>query len=253
MASNWNIQLHHDLQGMDQFPRNGRNPFDGYLRGCGLQFGNIVQLCLQDTDFQAASRLAEGRTIVDPTRLMNLFMLIKFFLPKIQRGHIFEFGSYKGGSAIFMACLARRFLQDVQVYSFDTFQGMPTTDRGIDIHKEGDFRDADLEELRRYVSQVGLNNLHFVQGRFEDTAPAALQAAGLLAMIHIDCDIYSAVAYCYDTAKDALVRGGYIVLDDPVTSSCLGAFEAMEALMIRRDGLHAEQVVPHLVFRYPPI
>jgi hypothetical protein len=43
------------------------------------------------------------------------------------------------------------------------------------------------------------------------------------------------------------------VLDDPVTASCLGALEAMEAYMIQRDGLHAEQVYPHPVFRYPPI
>jgi hypothetical protein len=27
----------------------------------------------------------------------------------------------------------------------------------------------------------------------------------------------------------------------------------MEACMIQRDGLHAEQVYPHPVFRYPPI
>jgi hypothetical protein len=83
--------------------------------------------------------------------------------------------------------------------------------------------------------------------------PAMLQTVGPLALVHIDCDIYSAVAYCYDVSKGALVPGGYIVLDDPVTASCLGALEAMEAYMIQRDGLHAEQVYPHPVFRYPPI
>ena len=53
--------------------------------------------------------------------------------------------------------------------------------------------------------------------------------------MHIDCDIYSAVAYCYDVSKGALVRGGYILLDDPVTASYLRALEAVEAYMIQRD------------------
>jgi hypothetical protein len=253
MSTNWTIRFAHDIEGMDQNPRHGRNPFEGYVRGCGLQFGNVAQLCTQDPDFQTALRLAEGRTVVTPARLMNLFLLFKFFLPKIAPGHIVEFGSYKGGSAIFMAYLAQRFLGEVNVYGFDTFAGMPTTDRGIDLHKAGDFQDVDLNGLRQYVMQLGLTHLHFVQGRFEETAPATLHAAGPVALVHIDCDIYSAVAYCYDVAKGALVRGGYIVLDDPVTASCLGAFEAMEAYMIQRDGLHAEQVYPHPVFRYPPI
>jgi hypothetical protein len=46
-----------------------------------------------------------------------------------------------------------------------------------------------------------------------------------------------------------MVPGGYIMLDDPLYSSCIGAFEAVEDVMIRRDGLHAEQVFPHLIFR----
>src|ERR1043166_5320186 len=127
------------------------------------------------------------------SRLMNLFLLFKFFLPKIGLGHIVEFGSYKGGSAIFMAYLAQRFLGEVNVYGFDTFAGMPPTDHGIDLHRAGDFQDINLEELRQYVAQLGLTNLHFVQGRFEETVPATLETVGPLAVVHIDCDIYSAV------------------------------------------------------------
>src|SRR6516162_10532510 len=38
--------------------------FEGYIRGCGLQFGNVSQLCTEDADFQTALRLAAGRTVV---------------------------------------------------------------------------------------------------------------------------------------------------------------------------------------------
>ena len=73
--------------------------------------------------------------------------------------------------------------------------------------------------------------------------------AGQIALAHIDCDIYSAVAYSYDVVKPRMAAGGYIALDDACFSSCLGATEAVEELLIRRDGLHSEQIYPHFVFR----
>jgi hypothetical protein len=250
----WNVQIpHHDLTSMDKTPRKGRNPYEGYARACGFQFGNLADLCRQDDDFKRAVQIAQGHTIVSPLNLMNLFMLFKFFLPKIERGHIAEFGSYRGGSAMFMAYLAQRFLGGAYVYAFDTYQGMPPTDRQVDAHKAGEFGGVNIDNLRKYAASVGLSNLLCIQGRFEDTAPQTLRDAGRLALVHIDCDIYSAVAYSYDTAKEFLVKGGYIVLDDPLTGSCLGACEAMEELMVRRDGLHAEQMMPHPVFRFPKL
>ena len=222
MSNTWELNIPHDLGSMDKSLRKGRNPFEGYVRACGLQFGNLVELCRQDEDFQNAIKFAEGRTVVTPHNLMNLFVLFKFFLHKIEPGHIVEFGSYKGGSAMFMAYLAKRFLGDVKVYAFDTFAGMPSTDRQVDVHKAGDFRDTSVGAVRQFAASSGLDNLICVEGRFEQTAPQVLPTVGRVALVHIDCDIYSGVAYSYDASKQYLVKGGYIVLDDPLTGSCLG-------------------------------
>jgi hypothetical protein len=46
-----------------------------------------------------------------------------------------------------------------------------------------------------------------------------------------------------------MVPGGYLVFDDATVSSCLGATEAVEQILIRRDGLSSEQIFPHFVFR----
>src|SRR5258708_6023345 len=101
--NDWTLQTPlHDLAAMDKSIRKGRNPFEGYMRACGLQFGNIADLCRQDGDFQRANQLAQGRTVVTQQNLMNLFVLFKFYLHRIERGNIVEFGSYKGGSALFM-------------------------------------------------------------------------------------------------------------------------------------------------------
>ena len=150
-----------------------------------------------------------------------------------------------------MAALAEKFLPGVQVIGFDTFDGMPATDRAVDAHRAGGFSDVDLIELRHYIEWVGLRNLTFVQGYFEETAASVLQKQGSVALCHIDCDIRSAVEYSYDATRPYMTPGGYWIFDDPFIADCLGAAEAVEDLLIKRDGLNSEQLYPHYVFREP--
>jgi hypothetical protein len=231
--------------------RKGRNLYEGYQRGIGLAFSNLGARIAADPDFGRARTLAGSRTIVGDANLANIYLLIKFFLPRLPFGRIVEFGSYKGGSAIFMAALAQKFLPGVQVIGFDTFGGMPNTDRAVDAHHAGSFSDVDLTELCQYVKGAGLQNLKFVKGYFEETAGATLQQQGSVAFCHIDCDIRSAVEYAYETTRPHMVPGGYWVFDDPLVADCVGAAEAVEDLLIRRDGLNSEQLYPHYVFREP--
>lgn len=229
--------------------RNGRSVRDGYTRGWGIQFGDLRRKVLSDPLYQEGVSLAAGRTILAEDNRINLYLLLKFFLPHQPLGHIVEFGSYRGGNAIFMAHVARRLLPGVKVYALDTFAGMPKTDSAIDQHSAGDFADVDLVELRAYCGKIGLDNIEFVPGLFEKTSPELLKRAGPIALAHIDCDIYSAVCYSYEAVKNRMVPGGYLVFDDATVSSCLGATEAVEDLLIRRDGMNSEQVFPHFVFR----
>jgi hypothetical protein len=137
------------------------------------------------------------------------------------------------------------------VYALDTIRGMPATDPAIDAHNSGDFGDVDLAELHDYIAKRHLDNLHLIEGRFEESAPGVISRNGPFALAHIDCDIHSAVAYSYDAIKPAMVKGGYVVFDDATVSSCIGATEVVESLVIRRDGLSSEQIHPHFVFRSP--
>ena len=229
----------------------GRSLHDGYQRGVGLQFADLLQKILRDPDFREARELAGDRTILGDAALGNMFLIIKFYLPRLASGHLVEFGSYMGGGAIFIAVLARKFLPGRSVFSFDTFSGMPPTDRRVDHHQSGAFAGVDLEELRHYVGETGITNLEFVQGDFADTVEPTLRRIGPVSFCHIDCDIRSAIVCAYDTARANMVSGGYWIFDDPMVSDCLGAAEAMEDLLIRRDGLNSEQVFPHYVFRQP--
>jgi hypothetical protein len=246
------------LQLEEQGLRKGRSIRDGYARGWGLEFGGIREFILADPIYQEAMALAQGRTIQAENCRMNLFLLAKHFLRQIldspAGGSIVEFGSFRGGSAIFMASVCRSLGLNVKVYALDTFEGMPPTDKGVDAHNAGDFAGVDLDELRAYTNSSGLSeHLEFVQGTFETTAPALLTRIPPVVLAHVDCDVYTSVAYAWDVVKPHMANGGYVAFDDAHMSSCLGATEAVEDLVIRRDGLNCEQIWPHFVFRvWPP-
>lgn len=234
-------------------PRKLRNVRDGYARGWGLQCGQFRESIREDPLYQEACRLAVGRSVVSEDNRMNIYLILKYFLPYVPFGHIVEFGSYKGGNALFMAYVVDRLYPGQKVYALDTFSGMPETALEIDAHSAGDFQDVDLPELREFAGRQGVKNIKFIKGLFQETAPSALAELKHIVLAHIDCDIYSAVAFSYDLVKQYMVPGGYVIFDDATTSSCLGATEAVEELVIRRDGLHSEQIFPQFVFRAPGI
>ena len=237
------------IPGIAADPRRGRSVRDGYARGWGLEFGELATHVAADPLYIEACAASSVWSYVTVPRRMNLFLLLRFYLPQLESGNIVEYGAYKGGNAIFMAHVARRIAPGTKVIALDTFEGMPPTDNTVDAHKAGDFSDADLASVQSLVAESGIDNLVLVKGRFEDTAAAVAREHGPFALAHIDCDIYSAVVCAYESVRNAMVPGGYLVFDDATVSSCIGATEAVESLVIRRDGLSSEQIYPHFVFR----
>ena len=238
-----------DLPGLAQGLRKGRNVYEGYQRGWGLEFGGLREKVLADPLYQEAMQVAHGRTVMSEMNRMNIFLIMRFFLARLARGNIVEFGSYKGGNAMFMSYVADRLLPGTRVFALDSYEGMPPTNKDVDAHNEGDFSGVDLEELRARARELGLSNLEFVKGYFEKTTPEVIRRAGPIALAHVDCDIQPSVEYSYEAIKGHMVDGGYIVFDDATYSSCIGATEVVEDLLVRRDRLHSEQIFPHFVFR----
>lgn len=238
-----------ELRGITIGVRQGRNVYEGYQRGWGLQFGGLKEKILRDTLYKEAFAIAKDRTIMSEENRMNIFLLLRFFLDKIPFGHIVEYGSYRGGSAIFMAYIVQKLYPGMKVFALDSFEGMPQTDKNVDAHNVGDFSDVDINQLQSYANKLDLENLILVKGFFENTNDSVMAQAGKISFAHIDCDIAPAVKYSYENVRPFMVDGGYIVFDDATVSSCIGATEVVEDLLIRRDGLNSEQIWPHFVFR----
>ncbi len=228
----------------------GRNIRAGYQRGWGLQFGDLAEQVRADKLYREALAMGGDRSVVSEHNRMNIFLLLRFGFEGLAPGHIAEFGSYRGGSALFMAKVCKELHPQIKVYAFDTFEGMPETDLNRDAHRKGDFADTNMEEIQKIADKNKLaDNLVLVKGLFEDSAPETLPEIGSIRLNHVDCDIYSAVKYSYECSIPHMVDGGYWVFDDALYGSCIGAMEGVEELLIQRDGRFAEQVYPHLVYR----
>jgi hypothetical protein len=228
----------------------GRNMRAGYQRGWGLQFSDLADQIRADRLFRDALATGGDRSVVSEHNRMNIFLLLRFGFEGLAPGHIIEFGSYRGGSALFMAKVCKELFPETKVYALDTFEGMPETDANRDAHRKGDFADTNYDEISRLIDKYKLgDNLVLVKGLFEDTAPGILPSIGSIRLNHVDCDIYSAVKYSYECSIPYMVPGGYWVFDDALYSSCIGAMEAVEEVLIQRDRRFAEQVYPHLVYR----
>ncbi|TIW49733.1 MAG: macrocin O-methyltransferase [Mesorhizobium sp.] len=242
------------LPEFEEAPRRsrGRNVRAGLQRGLGLQGHNLVEQLRQDKLYNRAMELARNRTLLGERNRMNLYLILRFGFDGLAAGHVVEFGTYRGGNALFLAAVCKELYPDMKVYAFDTFGGMPPTDPQRDTYRAGDFSDAGYDDLLELIERQKIDNLHLVRGLFEDTAEDALKNIGSVRLCHIDCDIYSAVKYSYDVSRKYMVDGGYWVLDDCLYADCIGAMEAVEEVMIQRDCRFAEQVFPHLVYRNWP-
>ena len=228
--------------------KGGRSLHDGYQRGCGLAHSNMPAAIEADSLYRAAVEASGGWSIMVGMKRMDLFLILTRFLGRLDNQNVIEFGSYRGGNALFMAWILRELYPQAKVYACDTYAGMPATDLTRDAHYAGDFADTSQADLEARRDALGLTNLIVVRGRFEDTFPAIAASGETFGLAHIDCDIYSAVKYAQEEVWPHMTKGGYLVYDDADAPTCIGATEAVEELIMDRR-IHAEQVWPHWVFR----
>jgi predicted O-methyltransferase YrrM len=228
--------------------RKGRNVAAGNLRGWSLEFSGLMAHIASIPEFADAHALAIGRSLVTTPKLANLYLIMKYALQNVP-GDIIEFGSYRGGSALFMARLLRIWGSTKKVFACDTYTGMPLTDETIDLHRIGDFSDVNINEIVAARDAAGLaDQLVIVKGLFEDTFPDVKEGRSF-SLVHVDCDIYQPIKYILREVDGSLSQGAYVAFDDPLFGSCLGAMEACEESYVQEKRLHAEQAYPHLVFR----
>ncbi len=118
-------------------------------------------------------------------------------------GLLLEFGVADGGSLRHLAGLTTRTLD-----GFDSFEGLPENWAGT-FERKGKFsRGGSLPDVPAHV------RLH--KGWFNETLPAFLlgQDDQPVALLHVDCDIYSSTVTIFGELKSRLQPGTVIVFDE---------------------------------------
>ena len=219
---------------------------DGVDRAWGLEFGTSVRDIWRDPLFRKAKAVARGRSMLDYRKGMNLYLLLRFYLPKLSSRNVIELGTWKGGNLLFMATILKEVAPDAKVYGLDTFAGMPETNVSVDLHRRGDFSDVNVDDIKNTASKFGLDNIVLIKGDVRETLVSTCERASF-GLAHIDLDIYDPIRYAQSELVKRLIPGGYLVYDDALHSSCPGATMAVEELI--RTGKSCEQIYPHFVFR----
>jgi hypothetical protein len=114
-------------------------------------------------------------------------------------GLILEFGVASGRTIRHIADLVRR-----DIHGFDSFEGLPESWR------TGFAQGAFAQPLPTVPDHVSLH-----KGWFSDTLPPYIQTTNdPVALLHIDCDLYSSTAFVLNALADRIGDGTVIVFDE---------------------------------------
>ncbi len=175
----------------------------------------------------AAEVKARGRTMLAQKRLWTLWQCVGNVVD--LDGSVAEVGTYRGGSAHFIAAAFRvRLGHEVPMEVIDTFEGHPEgklSEHDSSIHMGGDkFLSTSHESVVEYLRPF--EQLTVRKGEF--SAVAAQLPEGTYRLVHVDVDLYVPALDCLRYFGPRLVRGGIVVLDDYGSASCPGIRRAAE-------------------------
>jgi hypothetical protein len=197
-----------------------------------LHSRGVVDRLFNDVDesTRAIFQRAKPYTMTSPERVIALCDAVRYVVRRGVPGAIVECGVWKGGSSM-AAALSLIAAGDTErdLYLFDTFEGMsaPTEhDRRADDAASAasllaNSRKSDpvwayspVDEVRANMASTGYpgERVHYVQGKVEDTIPAA--APGEIAILRLDTDWYASTRHELEHLYDRLSPSGVLIIDD---------------------------------------
>jgi len=158
-------------------------------------------------------------------------------------GNVIECGVYKGGNSFQIAKKLKELKSDKMLYLLDTFEGHPYDDfenMPKELQKEvygdkkpkkfkGTGNDVDLDQIRKWFAENGLDNTIFLKGLFVDTFKQISDQKFCFA--YVDADFYLSIKQCIEFLKDRLVPGGIMMFDDYNYIDTPGCNKAVDELL----------------------
>ena len=162
----------------------------------------------------------------DLVRLAALALNVRAIEAAGVAGAFAELGVWRGNSAKVIHGLAPM----RELYLLDTFEGFDAADTagdpasGVAHH----FRDVTVDRVRAFVGASP--RVHFVVGRFPDTA-GAIPADARFAFVHIDCDLYQPALAALGFFYPRMSPKGLIVVHDYASGRWPGLTRAVDEFL----------------------
>lgn len=134
-------------------------------------------------------------------------------------GSFVEFGVYKGRSLLKTIKMGKKYLKEkITFYGFDTFEGMPKTNKLLtgDLirdYREGMFSDTGIEYVESQLKKERLQ-ASLVKGRFDKLKNLSKYGVKKIRFVHIDADIYEGYRDALDKIIPYLQVGTVILMDE---------------------------------------
>ena len=186
-----------------------------------------------EPELEEIVRRTRRYTMTPPRRVAALCDSVEYVVEREVPGAFAECGVWRGGSMMAVALtLLRLGVTDRDLYLFDTFNGMPppTDDDRRSLYdgyspmkhwrrqqKEGNLNTWHYVPAERVYAALASTGypparLHLVEGRVEDTLPAA--APDQLALLRLDTDWYEGTRHEMEHLYPRLSAGGVLLVDD---------------------------------------
>lgn len=181
--------------------------------------------------------------------------LFKHVSDKNLQGDIIECGVGDGQSLsyILFNLITSNKLVGKKYYGFDSFEGFPTIgeyDYSTRNPKKGEWNHTSEEFVKENLIDLGFKikdfkNIFFIKGFFEDSFEIKLNEIDKIALLHIDCDLYSSTKLSLESWYDKVEPNGVIVFDEYLNSinQFPGAVKAIdEFLGIERKNIQLSPI-----------
>jgi O-methyltransferase len=229
-----------DSQAQVQAPRREKRPRDPEQwvhRSMGAYRNSAQSLEFRPGPafFEIADPIVQSRrTLLGYDRLYVFWQAIRNVA--LVPGVAAEIGSYRGGSAYFLARAFERVTgAEVPMHVFDTFEGHPAgaITPHDPFHEPGQFGRTSYEDVKTYLSPFHQLQIH--KGDVSGSLPGLAETA--YRFVHIDTDLYQPTIVCLEYFVPRLSPGGVIIVDDYASGKCPGVAKAVVEYLEHADHL----------------
>ena len=181
-------------------------------------------------EIQDTIQRAQPYTMTSPERLAALCMAVEHVVANSIDGAFVECGVWRGGSSMAAAWTFSRLQRsNVEMYLFDTFEGMsPPSREDVDTSSgrlaeellSNSTRDdevwayAPFEDVKANLERTGypMDKVYFVKGMVEGTIPG--NAPDRISILRLDTDWYESTKHELTHLFPRLSNNGILIIDD---------------------------------------